>query len=576
MLEEEQNGHPQPEGIKAFTTFTQMEAEQVQLTRQSPCSSPSSGYESDSPPCISFRDHFPMVGFQPQCWTELPYSDSSVDVGFTSPAQLSPASCQSPYSCQLSPQPPCQLSPNMPEPGFTVDDLFDQGSNKPGMGKLTYEPTLDVEWLDKVANELIDATGVTLIRAAVSDHDYTMQPMDTQGMPDVDVDFDMFDSSLLDENIANNTFLNGSRTGVQQNQPDSTLLQLLGSASVGGSNPAARPSPYQSATMTVSAFPKHLMPTIGPAGNNSRSQQEFAVKFAQNMAEQRIRQEMLSYLSEETDTPPPNRPMSYRDHSYTASNTATTTSASRQAKKSVPYSTQGSYSRSHGSRSRRTSSASSSRHSSPPSTPTSTENKASTLLEQMLLTKEPLNPNKGSDEVFNACKAGVTQGLSQLNIEEEQADGNLLKQLLTGEINDKHVHQYERSIIENRKRDDGDSGHPSDDDDGDYAMLDLSCDRILREPIPHQRDLGLELFDPETAGDMANLLGPISSDMEVRLMSYTMYVLPICYFILYNCVSAREYGFHIDCNHCVHLLLFALPESEPVLHLHTALFMVLF
>ena len=71
-------------------------------------------------------------------------------------------------------------------------------------------------------------------------------------------------------------------------------------------------------------------------------------------------------------------------------------------------------------------------------------NRGSSLLEKFLLTKQPLNPNAGSDKVFK----DTTEKISQLNLTDPRRnqDGNLLKQLLTGEIDDKRMHQYEQRV----------------------------------------------------------------------------------------------------------------------------------
>ena len=68
------------------------------------------------------------------------------------------------------------------------------------------------------------------------------------------------------------------------------------------------------------------------------------------------------------------------------------------------------------------------------------------MLEKFLLTKQPLNPNAGSDKVFK----DTTEKISQLNLTDPRRnqDGNLLKQLLTGEIDDKHMHQYEQRVTQ--------------------------------------------------------------------------------------------------------------------------------
>ena len=554
MLEEEQNGRTQPEGIKAFTTFTTHMGHNDQ---SSPCSSPSSGYESDHNPfqdtsvvtvCNEANSPCASQGtIQDTAVPGLPFQSHQVntvnqdsistlnDVLFGNQSPLTAVTVNSPAMTDLNQG---QSSPAFSK-SDQLDNIFDlQYKDDPSNNgvPLTFDPSLDVDWLDKMANDLMEASGTTFTpttRTAVFDHDYSVQPMDTQvTVSDVNDLNNLLDSSLLDENLANNTFLNGTKTVTQNSNQESALLQLLGS-----SNGASTHRPASiTGKMTVSAFPKHLTSTIGPATNSSRSQQDFAVKFAENMVEQRMRQDMLNYLSEETDVLPCKTTLSYnRDHSYTApsSSMSMQNAYNRQVKKSVPYSnaSQSSNHRVNHSNGRHRRSANSSRSNSPPTSPTKSENKASTLLEAMLLTKEPLNPNKGSDEVFQTHKHRVTQGISRLNIEEEQGDGNLLKQLLTGEINDKQVHQYEQSIIDNRKRDEGDSGHPSD-EEGDYPMLDLTFDNVVPDSRP-QRTLNLELFDAETAGDMANLLGPISPDMEVSTFCNSSNLVMLTVFLIF-------------------------------------------
>ena len=71
------------------------------------------------------------------------------------------------------------------------------------------------------------------------------------------------------------------------------------------------------------------------------------------------------------------------------------------------------------------------------------------MLERFLTTKTPLNPNKGSDDAF------PDKHFSKLNIQDTHhraaADGNLLKQLLTGEIDDQRMKNMEQNLIETRR-----------------------------------------------------------------------------------------------------------------------------
>ena len=155
----------------------------------------------------------------------------------------------------------------------------------------------------------------------------------------------------------------------------------------------------------------------------------------------------------------------------------------------------------------------------------------SSLLEQFLLSKEPLNPNKGSDGLFN--KSQVTEGISQLNLG-QQTDANLLKQLLTGEIDDKCVHQYEQSIIKTRRVTVSESLSP------------------LTPPLMDDMDLDsgsmatdLDLFDAGTPGDMGNLLGPISPDVDVS-KSFLHFQLAYLYTPALQMSSVNNLGDKLD------------------------------
>ena len=80
----------------------------------------------------------------------------------------------------------------------------------------------------------------------------------------------------------------------------------------------------------------------------------------------------------------------------------------------------------------------------------------SSMLERFLTTNTPINPNKGSDDAFP--DDNFNEKISKLNITDSHhrasADCNLLKQLLTGEIDGQRVQHMEQHLIDRRIQDD--------------------------------------------------------------------------------------------------------------------------
>ncbi len=264
--------------------------------------------------------------------------------------------------------------------------------------------------------------------------------------------------NLLEENKRN-----ASSTTAYKTVNGQTKIAIRPAAKVMAAIPA---SSTKAASFSVCAFPTDIM------FDSDECKQEFAMKFAENFAEQQMRQELLTHLAGESDLAQSvaqkevsnstvfneNKPTtSYSGTSYT---TYRTTSDSENTNVPTPQPVK------------------------------------SSILEQFLTSNKPINPNKGSDKAFPEIQSQI----SQLNITSAD-DGNLLKQLLTGQIDDKKVHQIEQSVIKTRKRDD--SGSQSEND----MPMDLDEGPVF----------GLDLFGTCT-DDMDNLLGPLSTDINVSMM----------------------------------------------------------
>ena len=142
----------------------------------------------------------------------------------------------------------------------------------------------------------------------------------------------------------------------------------------------------------------------------------------------------------------------------------------------------------------------------------------SRLLEKFLLTKQPLNPNAGSDKAFTDTK--VTEKISRLHLTDPnkrasgtqgaQQDGNLLKQLLTGEIDDK---QYEQRVIEVQRAGETDGSSPGRDGSGPgSSSTDFPMDMGFTPSDSHLG--GMDLFSGGAAADMDTLL---STDVDVSI-----------------------------------------------------------
>ena len=131
------------------------------------------------------------------------------------------------------------------------------------------------------------------------------------------------------------------------------------------------------------------------------------------------------------------------------------------------------------------------------------------VLEQFLLCKEPLNPNKGSDTVL------AEEGMSQLNIGDGGAggSGSTLKRLLTGQMDKKEVHKCEQRLIENRRHSSiGSPSSSSQPSPGGY-------DDLSSEDFGNMDLLGI---DPVT--DLESLWQPSNMDAEVGIVTYIYHV----------------------------------------------------
>ena len=155
---------------------------------------------------------------------------------------------------------------------------------------------------------------------------------------------------------------------------------------------------------------------------------------------------------------------------------------------------------------------------------------APTLLEQFLTTKQRINPNRGSDNVFHNSR--VTERISRLQIDKAaekngaERDPNLLQQLLTGAIDDKRAHQYDRRRASASK---GRRKNGSQDTTPLTSPITSPITSPLTSPLVSDIDLdsesltpdnpSLNLFDSGTA-DMGNFFGPLSPDVDVSGKSW--------------------------------------------------------
>ena len=148
----------------------------------------------------------------------------------------------------------------------------------------------------------------------------------------------------------------------------------------------------------------------------------------------------------------------------------------------------------------------------------------SRLLEKFLLTKQPLNPNAGSDKAFADTK--VTEKISRLHLTDpnkrapgaQQQDGNLLKQLLTGEIDDK---QYEQRVVGARRPGETDGSSPGRDGSGPgSSSTDFPIDMGFTPSDSHLG--GMDLFSRGAAADMDTLF---STDVDVSTPSKGLFTL---------------------------------------------------
>ncbi len=97
--------------------------------------------------------------------------------------------------------------------------------------------------------------------------------------------------------------------------------------------------------------------------------------------------------------------------------------------------------------------------------------------------------------------------ISRLHLTDPQGrnhDGNLLKQLLTGEIDDKHMHHYEENVIRTR------GGRDSVTPPSLGAGEDMDMGFGVTDAVGGH--LGMDLFSDGAAGDMDSLL---TNDVDV-------------------------------------------------------------
>ncbi len=129
-----------------------------------------------------------------------------------------------------------------------------------------------------------------------------------------------------------------------------------------------------------------------------------------------------------------------------------------------------------------------------------------TMLEQFLLTKEKLNPNKGSEAALAAV------GISELQLSDLDSQGNvtkrpqLLKKLLTGEMDKHELRQCEEKVIEDRRQS---LSSPQSDD--------LPVFQSEPDPYDITQSLGMDLLGADTGGEMDKLWSSAAND-EVGIL----------------------------------------------------------
>ena len=287
----------------------------------------------------------------------------------------------------------------------------------------------------------------------------------------------------------------------------------------------------KSANITISAFPTsdmlgHVTHDLDPGGS-----ERFAMKFAENFVDQQGPEQLLPFLSDAMETPMDNPLTCLQDDALMTSSPPTGPFTSdcpftenlyfgfSQLSGSPSFqslaSTSGlpSFGSDHVTDRLASSPMSSSwRQSHDLRSPVSPVKErrggaggppgGSRLLEKFLLTKQPLNPNEGSDRVFSSDR--VAERISQLNLAGDPhragagADGNLLKQLLTGEMDDR---QYEERGRRGASTSPGPGTHTPALPPGADLPMDMG---------------GMDLFSGGAAADMDTLL---STDVDVSTVS---------------------------------------------------------
>ena len=371
-------------------------------------------------------------------------------------------------------------------------------------------------------------------RSVANDHDYSAKPKDEPvsrkkacSPPPMLPFLDNFSDALGDLDVTSDSFLRSAQPVFMQPQPvaksakrryrgnsngrssDSLLGALLGSSRLGAVATEARSSvaglssrfqqsfspPKVATGLAIGGFATDMLSSSSDLLDAANLSSNFPTdKFADNLPEQRVRNQWLSYLAGESKVPP--KPLPRRRSSATATATATSPISPPHSARTSGMS----YSQHHAYKKQASSSAA---RSSKPATTSHPPTKGSSLLEKFLLTEKPLNPMQGSDKVFPDER--VTQSMSQLRLGTEE-DGTLLKQLLTGEIGNDKVEQYEQTVIEDRRL-------SADNDDLEFPM---DTDTLTQEA----KDLGLELFDHDLNEDVESFLGNFTADVAVGVLHY--------------------------------------------------------